>query len=147
MTDEFTRMMLADGVRHKSAPRGDQPQPRSSTPRHAPVVQTSATPASQPTETARSYAWRAGADARRTLDVALEKLTSDRRRGAAVWANGIRQDGTCMTLPTSSVPALLSEADRRDMRLVVIAGDGWTCVLHPQLGTATLDLDPIGAAR
>lgn len=145
MTDDFARLMMADGVRQKSEPRRDPPRRTTRTPQIAPAAPTPVVTPTAPTQPV--YAWRGGADARRTLDTSFERLVEDRRRGARTWATGVRQDGSGMAMTTSSVPAILSEADRTDMRLVILGGDGWTCVLHPKLGTATLDLDPVGVAR
>lgn len=46
-------------------------------------------------------------------------------------------------MPASSGAAsLLGAADRQSLRLMIIGGDGWTFVMHPMMGVATLDEDP-----
>jgi len=46
-------------------------------------------------------------------------------------------------LPASSGAAsLLGTADRQSLRLIIVGGEGWTLVMHPLMGVATLDDDP-----
>jgi hypothetical protein len=90
-----------------------------------------------------SHAWVTGPRARTALETALERLASEIRDGRRGWATGIRQDGVTVTLPASSGAAsLLSTADRQSLRLMIVGGDGWTFVMHPLMGVATLDEDP-----
>ena len=49
-----------------------------------------------------------------------------------------------VTLSASSGEAsLLSTVDRQSLRLIVV-GDGWTLVMHPLMGVATLNEDTAG---
>ncbi len=136
--DEFARMMSMEGVRPldqtKAAVRPSAVK-QSTTPDQKLVMPPTAAPV--------GHSWVTGPRARTALDTALERLAAeirDRRRG---WATGIRQDGTTVTLPASSGAAsLLSAADRQALRLMIVGGDGWTFVMHPMMGVATLDEDP-----
>ncbi len=81
--------------------------------------------------------------ARTALNAALDRLAAEIRDGRRGWATGIQQDGTTVTLPASSGAAsLLNAADRQTLRLMIVGGDGWTFVMHPMMGVATLDGDP-----
>ena len=81
--------------------------------------------------------------ARTALETALDRLATEIRDGRRGWATGIRQDGTTVTLPASSGAAsLLGAADRQLLRLMIVGGVGWTFVMHPLMGVATLDEDP-----
>jgi hypothetical protein len=92
------------------------------------------------------HAWVTGSRARTALETALERLATEIRDGRRGWATGIRQDGRTVTLPASSGAAsLLGTADRQSLRLMIIGGDGWTFVMHPLMGVATLDEDPAGS--
>jgi hypothetical protein len=89
------------------------------------------------------HAWVTGPRARTALETALERLATEIRDGRRGWATGIRQDGQTITLPASSGAAsLLGTADRQSLRLMIVGGDGWTFVMHPLMGVATLDEDP-----
>jgi hypothetical protein len=91
------------------------------------------------------HAWVTGPRARTALETALERLATEIRDGRRGWATGIRQDGMTVTLPASSGAAsLLGTADRQSLRLMIVGGDGWTFVMHPLMGVATLDEDPAG---
>ena len=136
--DEFARMMSMEGVRpldqtkEKSRPLAKQPRPVPS--------QSIAAP---PPLVAGGYAWVTGPRARIALETALERLATEIRDGRRGWATGIRQDGTTVILPASSGAAsLLGAADRQSLRIMVVGGDGWTFVMHPLMGVATLDEDP-----
>jgi hypothetical protein len=89
------------------------------------------------------HAWVTGARARTALETALERLAAEIRSGRRGWATGIRQDGKTVTLAASSGAAsLLGAADCQALRLMIVGGDGWTFVMHPLMGVATLDDDP-----
>jgi hypothetical protein len=95
---------------------------------------------------AGGYAWVTGKRARTALETALERLADEIRNGRRGWATGILQDGRTVTLPASSGAAsLLGTADRQSLRLMIVGGDGWTFVMHPLMGVATLDDDPAQA--
>jgi hypothetical protein len=135
--DEFARVMSMEGVRPLEQAKGKahrvakQPSPVSS----QSIV---ALP-----EPESRHAWVDGPRARTALETALERLATEVRDGRRGWATGIRQDGTTVTLPASSGAAsLLGAADRRSLRLMIVGGDGWTFVMHPLMGVATLDEDP-----
>jgi len=136
--DEFARMMSMEGVRpleqskEKARRLAKQPLPVPSQGVVAP-----------PELGSGGYAWVTGARARTALETALERLAIEIRDGRRGWATGIRQDGTTVTLPASSGAAsLLGTADRQSLRLMIVGGDGWTFVMHPMMGVATLDEDP-----
>jgi hypothetical protein len=40
---------------------------------------------------------------------------------------------------------MLGTSDRQSLRLVIVGGDGWTFVMHPLMGVASLDEDPGGS--
>ena len=136
--DEFARIMNMEGVRpltqlKETARRsGRQPKPVSSEGALVP-----------PGPGSSGYAWVAGPRARVALETALERLAVEIRDGRRGWATGIRQDGRTVTLAASSGAAsLLGDADRKSLRLMIVGGDGWTFVMHPLMGVATLDEDP-----
>ncbi len=136
--DEFARMMSMEGVRPL-----DHVKEKS---RHV-VKQPSSVPSQPlvpPPELALGgYAWVTGTRARTALETALERLANEIRNGRRGWATGILQDGRTVTLPASSGAAsLLGTADRQSLRLMIVGGDGWTFVMHPLMGVATLDDDP-----
>lgn len=137
--DEFARMMSMDGVRPL-----DNPKEKSRR-----VVKQTTPVASQPLATPLAlgpvgYAWVTGKRARTALETALERLANEIRNGRRGWATGILQDGRTVTLPASSGAAsLLGTADRQSLRLMIVGGNGWTFVMHPLMGVATLDDDPV----
>jgi len=136
--DEFARMMSMEGVRPLDSPKEKSRrvvrQP-SSVP-NQPLV--------PPSELGLGgYAWVTGIRARTALETALERLANEIRNGRRGWATGILQDGRTVTLPASAGAAsLLGTADRQSLRLMIVGGDGWTFVMHPMMGVATLDDDP-----
>lgn len=136
--DEFARMMSMEGVRPLDQPKGQARRPaKQSGP--APGQGVVAPPELIP----GGHAWVTGTRARTALETALERLAAEIRDGRRGWATGIRQDGTTVALPASSGAAsLLSAADRQSLRLMIVGGDGWTFVMHPLMGVATLDEDP-----
>jgi hypothetical protein len=135
--DEFARMMSMEGVRPLEQPKGKARRPAKQ-PSPAPNQSTVAPP-----ELGSGHAWVIGPRARTALETALERLATEIRDGRRGWATGIRQDGTTVTLPASSgAAALLGAADRQSLRLMIVGGDGWTFVMHPLMGVATLDEDP-----
>jgi hypothetical protein len=139
--DEFARMMSMEGVRPLDNPK--------ETSRRV-VKQPSPVPSqllvTTPGLGAGGYAWVTGKRARTALETALERLADEIRNGRRGWATGILQDGRTVTLPASSGAAsLLSTADRQSLRLMIVGGDGWTFVMHPLMGVATLDDDPAQA--
>ena len=136
--DEFARMMNMEGVRPLDHQRdtsrrvAKQPFPVSS----QAIV---AAPELGP----KVHAWVTGLRARTALETALERLANESRDGRRGWATGVRQDGNTVMLPASSGAAsLLGTADRQSLRLMIVGGDGWTFVMHPLMGVATLDEDP-----
>jgi hypothetical protein len=139
--DEFARLMSMEGVRplgqikERTRGRGEEPVPNS--PQH--TIEASA-------RKPGDHVWVTGPRARTALDTALERLAIEVRDGRRGWAVGIGQDGRSVTLPAASGAAsLLGAADRESLRIMVIGGDGWTFVLHPLMGVATLDEDPGGS--
>ena len=136
--DEFARMMSMEGVRPLDRPTERFPrftkQPRAASEQSI-VASSALTPV--------GHAWATGTRARTALETALERLATEIRNGRRRWATGVRQDGATVTLPASSgAAALLGTADRQALRLMIVGGDGWTFVMHPLMGVATLDEDP-----
>jgi len=136
--DEFARLMSMEGVRPL-----DQPKEKSRRLAKQPSSVSSERIVAPPELAPGGHAWVTGARARTALDTALERLATEIRDGRRGWATGIRQDGMTVTLPASSgAAALLGTADRQSLRLMIVGGDGWTFVMHPLMGVATLDEDP-----
>jgi hypothetical protein len=48
----------------------------------------------------------------------------------------------CLLPASSGAASLLASADRQSLRLMIVGGEGWTFVMHPLMGVATLDEDP-----
>lgn len=140
--DEFARMMSMEGVRPLD--RAKEQSTRSATQPH--LIPTKSITAA-PQLGVVMHAWVVGLRARTALETALTRLASEIRDGRRGWATGIRQDGTTVTLPAASGAAsLLGTADRQSLRLMIVGGDGWTFVMHPLMGVATLDEDPADSA-
>jgi hypothetical protein len=136
--DEFARLMSMEGVRPL-----DRPKEKSRRLAEPPGQVSSQEILAPPELASVGHAWVTGPRARTALETALERLAIEIRDGRRGWATGIRQDGTTVTLPASSGAAsLLGTADRQSLRLMIIGGDGWTFVMHPLMGAATLDEDP-----
>ena len=136
--DEFARLMSMEGVRPLEQPKEKS---RRLTQGSGPVSGegSGATPDLAP----NGNAWVRGPRARTALETALERLATEIRDGRRGWATGICQDGKTVTLPASAgAAALLGTADRQSLRLRIVGGDGWTFVMHPLMGVATLDEDP-----
>lgn len=136
--DEFARMMSMEGVRPLDRPKQKSPRlakDMPETPEHRIAA---------PLEPAvAGHAWVTGPRARTALETALDRLAAEIRNGRRGWATGIHQDGTTVTLPASSgAVSLLGAADRQLLRLMIVGGVGWTFVMHPLMGVATLDEDP-----
>jgi hypothetical protein len=136
--DEFARLMSMEGVRPL-----DEPKKKSRSPAKQPSPVSNEGIVAPPEPRPVGHAWVTGPRARTALETALERLATEIRDGRRGWATGIRQDGTTVTLPASSGAAsLLGTADRQSLRLMIVGGDGWTFVMHPLMGVATLDEDP-----
>ena len=136
--DEFARLMSMEGVRPLDQPK-EKSRNRTEEPCRVSTQGIVATPEVVPS----GHAWVRGPRARTALETALERLATEIRDGRRGWATGIRQDGKTVTLPASSgAAALLGTADRQSLRLMIVGGDGWTFVMHPLMGVATLDEDP-----
>ncbi|MFC7537182.1 hypothetical protein ACFQPG_07350 [Sphingomonas sp. GCM10030256] len=136
--DEFARLMSMEGVRPLDQPK-EKSRSRTEEPGPVSTQGIVATPDLVPA----GHAWVRGPRARTALETALERLATEIRDGRPGWATGIRQDGKTVTLPASSgAAALLGTADRQSLRLMIVGGNGWTFVMHPLMGVATLDEDP-----
>jgi hypothetical protein len=139
--DEFARLMSMEGVRPLDQ-RNVKFRGLAKEPRAVPGESIVAPPELGPS----GHAWVTGSRARKALETALERLANEIGDGRHGWATGIHQDGRTVTLPASSGAAsLLSAADRQSLRLMIVGGDGWTFVMHPLMGVATLDEDPAGS--
>ena len=138
--DEFARLMSMEGVRPL-----DQRKEKSRRLAKQPGQVSSQGIVASPELERGGHAWVEGPRARTALETALERLATEIGEGRRGWATGIRQDGTTVTLPASSGAAsLLGTADRQSLRLMIVGGEGWTFVMHPLMGVATLDEDPAG---
>jgi hypothetical protein len=136
--DEFARLMSMEGVRPL-----DQAMEKSRRVDRETTSMPSESMVAPPEVSPGRHAWVTGPRARTALETALERLATEIRDGRRGWATGIRQDGKTVTLPASSGAAsLLGTADRQSLRLMIVGGDGWTFVMHPMMGVATLDEDP-----
>ena len=136
--DEFARLMSMEGVRPL-----DQPIVKSRRVARGTTPLSSESMVAPPEVSPGGHAWVTGPRARTALETALDRLATEIRDGRRGWATGIRQDGMTVTLPASSGAAsLLGTADRQSLRLMIVGGDGWTFVMHPMMGVATLDEDP-----
>lgn len=138
--DDFARMMLQEGVRPLDAKVTGSDKYRSA----RDETKTGEQPTADRPETTIVFApaWKGGADARSTLEAAIEMAREDRQAGAATWITGIRQDGKAMTMrPEATIGEIISAADREDLRLITIAGREWTCIMHPSMGIATIEHD------
>lgn len=96
------------------------------------------------------HAWTTDREARLTLETAIVRLQQARRTGGTAWITLIAQDGTCIAhAPTGPLTSasVIAHAERVDARLVAIAAPGWTCILHPTSGAATISNDPEGDAE
>lgn len=136
--DEFARLMSMEGVRPL-----DHSQKKSDHPAKQPRQASGEAVVATPKQGQGGHAWVTGSRARAALETALERLTTEIREGRRGWATGILQDGKRVTLPAfSGAASLLGTADRQSLRLMIVGGDGWTFVMHPLMGVATLDEDP-----
>lgn len=136
--DEFARMMNMEGVRPL-----DQQKQKTRRVLQQPHAASSQRIVALPALAPAGRSWVTGVGARTALKTALDRLAVEIRDGRCGWATGVRQDGTTTTLPASSgAAALLGTADRQSLRLMIVGGDGWTFVMHPLMGVATLDEDP-----
>ena len=136
--DEFARLKSMEGVRPL-----DQAKERSRSRSEGLGSVSTQGIVATPDLVLGGHAWVTGSHARTALETALERLATEVREGRRGWATGIRQDGMAVTLPTpSGAAALLGTADRQSLRLMIVGGDGWTFVMHPLMGVATLDEDP-----
>jgi hypothetical protein len=136
--DEFARLMSMEGVRPL-----DQPKEKSRRLAKRPGHVSSQGIVAPPELGPAGHAWVTGPRARTALETALDRLATEIRDGRRGWATGIRQDGVTVSLPASSgAVSLLGTADRQSLRLMIVGGDGWTFVMHPLMGVATLDEDP-----
>ncbi|WP_298841619.1 hypothetical protein [uncultured Salinicola sp.] len=140
--DEFARMMLQEGVRPLGQKTAGQNRPgRTEEASRQDGGSTNETPAPAVT-TPSGPAWKGGADARRTLEAAIDMAREDRIAGAPTWITGLRQDGRSLSMrPEATLGEIVSAADREDLRLITIAGRDWTCILHPSMGIATIEHD------
>ena len=141
LESDFERIMLQSGVQRQS----DKVRPAAPAAVHAsPVIvmgdpaPSVGIPAAQPVSGAT--AWATGAQARKTLDTALEMLKDNRQNG---WIMMVRADGTSWRHSTRATAAeLLTRADHDKLRLIIIGGNGWTAMMHPSMGIATIERDP-----
>lgn len=139
--DDFARMMSMEGVQKLGEKGGGKPKHAIS--RDLQTMPSSA-PASAPVSKDPVYAWATGPKARTVLEVAFERI---RQKPEQSWITGIRQDGRSVEMNAShGVAAIVSAANRQKLKLIVAGGHGWSAVMHPGMGIATLDEDPKGEA-
>lgn len=138
----FERIMLQSGVQRQS----DKVRLAVPATVHAPTIVFMGDPplsvnAAPAKADSSATAWTTGAQARKTLDTALEMLKDNRQSG---WITMVRTDGTSWRYSTRATAAeLLTRADHDKLRLIIIGGNGWTAIMHPQMGIATIEQDPI----
>lgn len=136
MENEFARMMLSQGVRPIGMAPAAEPE---DTHEEENYVQA---PPVRPVEENSGISWLGGDKAREALQSAIMMIAEDRQKGKNVWINGIRQDGRQLTIrPQATMGEIVGQADRENLRLIVLGGDEWTCVMHPALGIATIEKD------
>ena len=148
--NDFERTMLREGVvRTNAIP--EAPKPKVSEP-SAPV------PFQGPSEaqTANNngdragegqdnslYAWAPHGEAKEVLRSALRKLKEEGRNGKKGWISMTRQNGTNFLVKADSeIGRITLLADKENIRIIIIGGNGWTCVMHPMMGVATIEMDP-----
>ena len=140
--DEFSRIMMQQGVKplHQStASPARKPSPTSVDARSDPD---SHVPAEQPA-TPGLPVWLAGPSALDMLKNALDMLKAEQAAGHPASIVLMRQDGETYRCPTGvSLGELLGRCDAGRVRLAIINGHEWTAVLHPQMGFATIEQDP-----
>ena len=96
----------------------------------------------QPQES-NGVAWQSGENARKLFENALELARKDRMAGHQTWMTGLRENGRATWLnERDSVARILAFADRERLRVIIIGGKGWTCIMHPKMGIATIEIDP-----
>jgi len=144
MTD-FTRLMMMDGV----TPLNSKPAAASASrkpplpPRPTPAGASKSASAAPKADSPSGEAWATKDRAKDVLTTALLRLQAEHRDGKTGWIKAIRQDGETERLSVqASAAEILLNGDSRNWRLVLIAGDGWTCILHPKAGAATIEIDP-----
>ncbi len=134
--DEFARLMMRENVK----PLADKNK------RSTSVNSQIATPAPSATMTMQAgpeYAWAQGDEARKTINSALERVKQDLANGGSPWINAFDKTGKASPFrPTATLAEIITRADREELRLIVIAGAGFSCVMHPAMGIATIEEDP-----
>ena len=136
--DEFARLMLREGVR-PLAQGGNTTPDRNKAETESPKAQ----PASESTAPIQNGpSWVSGPEARRTLESAISMIQEDRIQGKPVWITGVHQNGKPSPIRSqASFAEIISQADREKLRLIVLGGDAWTCIMHPEMGIATIETD------
>jgi len=142
--DDFERMMLQEGVRpiatNKTVPVAQKQAPNAAS--MTPKANAQGISERTPMALQKVY-WQEGAEARKVLEGALALALQDNRKGKYVWITGILQNGRATTFRlTSSASEVITRADRENIRILTIGGDGWTFVMHPAMGIATIEKDP-----
>lgn len=142
--DDFERMMLQEGVRPIAANKPVAVPQKQSLQAANNVPKTNTPNAGEKSSSGlQKVCWQDGADARKVLEGALALAVQDDRKGKYVWITGILQNGRATTFRlTSSVSEIITRADRENIRILTIGGDGWTFVMHPSMGIATIEKDP-----
>lgn len=142
---EFEKMMLQQGVRKIGAASADN-QDKPSEPK---ILIVSGTPPSSEklrqdmTEDDSNVHWKAGKKAKEILANALNLAREDRKTGYQTWMTAMRQNGRATWInERDSAEQILARADRENLRVILIGGKGWTCILHPKMGIATIEMDP-----
>jgi hypothetical protein len=141
---DFERMMMMEGV----TPINKKPATPSSKPAETPVAaaKTEVVPGAEE-GSIPIHAWVSGKKARQVLDVALERhnkerFSGDRSLQNESWIRGIRDNGAPVVLDGMGAPAILAKADRERLKVIVISGQGWSFMMHPLMGIATMEEDP-----
>lgn len=136
--DTFERMMLQEGVR----PLNDRtkPQAKAAAPK-AQETKPQVSPERQNDKEVGTF-WTNGPAAKKTLEAAIQMAKEDRENRSSTWITGIRQDGRSHTIrPEATFSEIIGQADREDLRLIILGGKKWTCIMHPAMGIATIEGD------
>jgi len=143
--DSFARLMMREGVTPgtgKGAQKSAVPAKQETNAAHAPERQPE-TNFENPATFA--YSWAMGSEARKTAQAAIDRLTTERMSGKKAWLTIIRDNGSALTVERQMpLSEIIARADRDNIRLITMGGEGWTAIFHPLMGTATIEQDPQG---
>ncbi len=97
----------------------------------------------KPEDTRPQYYWAQGQEARTTVNTALDRIKRDRENGHETWISAFSHVGkTCLFKNNATMGEILTRADTENLKVIVLAGHGWSCIMHPSMGIATIEEDP-----